>query len=135
MHYTITKILTIRLYIHVYCICSVYNNSIHVHVINNNVRVYVLGKARKQLQVQLDYSRIFLVFLIFSTDIIAPVKYCRALLSDYYAKYSILYLYQFKLIKMRAELVKLNHCAVPFLSRAAVNLSWYDIICNLICIL
>ena len=27
---------------------------------------------------------------------------------------------------MRAELVNLNHCAVPFLSRAAVNLSWYD---------
>ena len=28
---------------------------------------------------------------------------------------------------MRAELASLNHCAVPFLSRAAVNLSWYDI--------
>ena len=28
--------------------------------------------------------------------------------------------------KMRAELPNLNHCAVPFLSRAAVNLSWYD---------
>ena len=28
--------------------------------------------------------------------------------------------------KMRAELANLNHCAVPFLSRAAVNLSWYD---------
>ena len=27
---------------------------------------------------------------------------------------------------MRAELVNLNHCAVPFLSRAAVKLSWYD---------
>ena len=27
---------------------------------------------------------------------------------------------------MRAELANLNHCAVPFLSRAAVNLSWYD---------
>ena len=27
---------------------------------------------------------------------------------------------------MRAELAILNHCAVPFLSRAAVNLSWYD---------
>ena len=26
---------------------------------------------------------------------------------------------------MRAELANLNHCAVPFLSRAAVNLSWY----------
>ena len=30
--------------------------------------------------------------------------------------------------KMRAELASLNHCAVPFLSRAAVNLSWYDYI-------
>ena len=28
--------------------------------------------------------------------------------------------------KMRAELPNLNHCAVPFLSRAAVNLSWYN---------
>ena len=27
---------------------------------------------------------------------------------------------------MRAELANINHCAVPFLSRAAVNLSWYD---------
>ena len=27
---------------------------------------------------------------------------------------------------MRAELANLNHCAVPFLSRAAVSLSWYD---------
>ena len=27
---------------------------------------------------------------------------------------------------MRAELASLNPCAVPFLSRAAVNLSWYD---------
>ena len=27
---------------------------------------------------------------------------------------------------MRAELANLNHCAVPFLSRAAVNLSWFD---------
>ena len=29
---------------------------------------------------------------------------------------------------MRAELVNLNPCAVPFLSRAVVNLSWDD--CN-----
>ena len=28
--------------------------------------------------------------------------------------------------KMSAELANLNHCAVPFLSHAAVNLSWYD---------
>ena len=27
---------------------------------------------------------------------------------------------------MRAELANLNHFTVPFLSRAAVNLSWYD---------
>ena len=27
---------------------------------------------------------------------------------------------------MRAELANLNQCAVPFLSRAAINLSWYD---------
>ena len=27
---------------------------------------------------------------------------------------------------MRAELTNLHHCAVPFLSRAAVNLCWYD---------
>ena len=31
-----------------------------------------------------------------------------------------------ELEKMRAELANLNHCAVPFLNRAAVNLSWYD---------
>ena len=30
-----------------------------------------------------------------------------------------------KLIKMSAELASLNHCAVPFLSRAVVNLCWY----------
>ena len=29
---------------------------------------------------------------------------------------------------MRAELATVNHCAVPFLSRAAVNLSLYHII-------
>ena len=34
--------------------------------------------------------------------------------------------YQLKLIKMRAELANLNHCAIPFLSRAAVNLSLYN---------
>ena len=34
--------------------------------------------------------------------------------------------YQLKLIKMLAELVNLNHCAVPFLSRSAVNLSLYN---------
>ena len=28
--------------------------------------------------------------------------------------------------KMRARLPNLNHCAVLFLSRAVVNLSWYD---------
>ena len=39
----------------------------------------------------------------------------------------IVYHYQHKLIKMRAELANLNHCAVPFLSRAAVNLCWYYI--------
>ena len=31
-----------------------------------------------------------------------------------------------KLKKIRAELANLNHCAVPFLSLAAVNFSWYD---------
>ena len=31
--------------------------------------------------------------------------------------------------KMRAELANLNHCAVPLLRRAAVNLSWYDSTC------
>ena len=38
--------------------------------------------------------------------------------------------YQPKLIKMRAELASLNPCAVPFLSHAVVNLSWYDITYN-----
>ena len=36
--------------------------------------------------------------------------------------------YHRKLIKMRAKLANLDHCAVPFLSHAATNLSWYDII-------
>ena len=27
---------------------------------------------------------------------------------------------------MRAKLANLNHCAVPFLSRAAVKFIWYD---------
>ena len=30
-----------------------------------------------------------------------------------------------KLIKMHTELASLNHCAVPFLSRAAAYLCWY----------
>ena len=34
--------------------------------------------------------------------------------------------HQLKLIKMRGELANLNHCAVPFLSRTAVNLSLYN---------
>ena len=34
--------------------------------------------------------------------------------------------YQLKLIKMRAELANLNHRAVLFLSRTAVNLSLYN---------
>ena len=34
--------------------------------------------------------------------------------------------YQLRLKKMRAELANLNHYAVPFSNRAAVNLSWYD---------
>ena len=34
--------------------------------------------------------------------------------------------YQLKLKKMRTKLASPNRCAVPFLSRAAVNLSWYD---------
>ena len=33
--------------------------------------------------------------------------------------------YLLKLIKMRAKLANLNHCAVSLLSRAAVNLCWY----------
>ena len=43
---------------------------------------------------------------------------------------------------MRAELANLYHRAVPFLSRAGVNLSWYDstnnnmcVLCNIDCIL
>ena len=27
---------------------------------------------------------------------------------------------------MRGELANLNNCAAPFLSRAGVNLNWYD---------
>ena len=42
--------------------------------------------------------------------------------------------YQLKLIKIRAKLTILNHCAVPFLSRA--NLYWYcyysTYVCNLL---
>ena len=34
--------------------------------------------------------------------------------------------YELKLIEVPAELANLNHCAVPFLSRAAVNLSLYN---------
>ena len=36
--------------------------------------------------------------------------------------------YQLKLIKMRADLAVLNNCAVPFLSRAAVNMCCYYIL-------
>ena len=37
--------------------------------------------------------------------------------------------YQLKLTKMRAELANLNHCAVPYLNRTAVNLCWLCNIC------
>ena len=37
----------------------------------------------------------------------------------------VLLSYQLKLTKMLAKLSSLNDCAVPFLSRAAVNLRWY----------
>ena len=33
--------------------------------------------------------------------------------------------YQLKLTKMLTELANLNHCAVPFLRRAATNMCWY----------
>ena len=42
---------------------------------------------------------------------------------------ALLISYQLQLIKMRAEVASLNHCAVPFLSRAAVNLSWHYSTC------
>ena len=35
---------------------------------------------------------------------------------------SLVISYQLKLIKVRAKLTNLNHCAVPFLSRSGVNL-------------
>ena len=38
--------------------------------------------------------------------------------------------YQHKLIKMRAELAGLNHCAVPFLSRAIASLCGTAILCR-----
>ena len=40
---------------------------------------------------------------------------------------NILVSYQLKLKEVPLELANLYHCAVSFLSRAAVNLSWYDI--------
>ena len=45
---------------------------------------------------------------------------------DKYIRYIIIIIsYQLELMKMRADLVDLNHCAVLFLIRAAVNLWWY----------
>ena len=44
-------------------------------------------------------------------------------ISFYMAKHVLSY--QLKLIRMRVKLAILNHCAVPFLSRAAANLCWY----------
>ena len=40
---------------------------------------------------------------------------------------TILYIFLLNIVveKIRAELASLNHCAVPFLSRAAVNFCWY----------
>ena len=50
------------------------------------------------------------------------------LYSDIHLRYILytIWSYQLKLMKMRAELANLNHCAVPFLSCAVVNLSWKD---------
>ena len=38
---------------------------------------------------------------------------------------SLIISYQLELTKICAELADLNHCAVPFLTCAAVNLRWY----------
>ena len=45
-----------------------------------------------------------------------------------YALFTYIISYQLKFVKMRAELSNVNHCAVLFISRAAVNLYWYYIV-------
>ena len=47
-------------------------------------------------------------------------------------KHSISIVVPTQVEKMRAELANHNHCAVPFSSRAAINLSWYDITINIL---
>ena len=49
---------------------------------------------------------------------------CGVVFLDTITRYIISY--QLKLIKLRAKLANLNHCAVPFLSRAIANLCWYS---------
>ena len=46
-------------------------------------------------------------------------KYIRCIM--YYTLYYVLYVVPTQVDKMREELAGLNHCAVPFLSRAAAN--------------
>ena len=55
------------------------------------------------------------------------VEYVLILMTFYGDLFSAILLikYQRKLIKMRAELANLNHCAVPFLTRASAFLCWY----------
>ena len=53
------------------------------------------------------------------------IAFCLSLMSKTFYVLS----YQLKLIKTRVELANQNHCAVPFLSRAAVSLCWYVYIC------
>ena len=52
-----------------------------------------------------------------------PIFFCRT--EPNFCAYD-LRSYELKLIKVLAELANLNHCAVPFLSRATLNLSLYN---------
>ena len=99
-----------------------------------------LGMILAARDVGIGYYRVFIYlqcYSLFTSNILAVKCYPTNHVLTYIAQhmhqqlttYHVIVLsYQLKLIKMHAILANLNHCAVPFLSRAAVNLCRYDYI-------
>ena len=83
--------------------------------------------ARSRRRAQFDHNCAVYSLAIF--DWVVMKDYGKVAY-HFYGKYVLSH--QLMLKKMRAGLANLNHCAVPFLSCPAVNLSWYDSIKYLI---
>ena len=96
---------------------SVNKNKVRTHTSYN----YFCNKAKDVICFYDEYVKTVknIVFLCFSL--------CSLNLREYHFKIPFIIVrgvlsYQLKLIKMRAKLANVNHCAAPFFSRAAVSL-------------